>query len=329
MKILLPDNIGYKANLHGHSTDSDGVFTPEQIKKFYKDNGYSIYAYTDHLYMRDRSSLCDENFIALNGYENVLCDGRPGEICKCYHFNIYSPRPDKVGMVGVSPWFYEVWNKNKSEKEKALSPVIEFCSEEHSVENANAIIKKADELGYAVIYNHPLWSLHDHRDYIGLSGLAGVEVFNGGSYISGIEPDDQSIIYDQMLADGQRLNVFATDDNHTEKDFFLGFNVMYPEKFDYDSVFECIKNGRSYASTGARIRGLAVDGNKVYLGVENARAIRFSTNARISKLFVAKEKPLTEATFEISEYVDYFRVTVEDFNGKKAWTRAYFKDEIK
>ena len=74
MKILLPDGKGYKANLHGHSTDSDGEFSPERIKSFYKGKGYSIYAYTDHLYMRDRSSLCDEDFVALSGYENVLPD---------------------------------------------------------------------------------------------------------------------------------------------------------------------------------------------------------------------------------------------------------------
>ena len=328
MKILLPDGVGHKANLHGHSTDSDGVFTPEQIKKFYKDNGYSVYAYTDHLYMRDRSSLCDENFIAVSGYENVICDGRPGAICKTYHFNFYSPDPKKVGMVGVSPWFYEAWNKNKTEEQKALSPVLDFCREDHSVETAVEMIKKANDLGYAVVYNHPLWSLHDERDYLGLKGLAGVEIFNGGNYIVGSEPDDQGIVYDRMLSDGQRLAVFANDDNHTREDFFLGYNVLYPTRFDYAGVFECIKNGRSYASTGASIRGLAVDGNKVYIGVENARSIRFSTNTRAGKLVVAKDKPLVEATFELTEYVERFRVTVEDTNGKKAWTRAYFTDEI-
>ena len=328
MKVLLPYSVGYKANLHGHSTDSDGDYTPEQIKKYYKEKGYSVYAYTDHLYMRDRSSLCDENFIALNGYENVIGDGRPGAICKCYHLNIYSPSAEKVGMVGVSPWFYEAWNKKKTQEQKALSPVLDFCSEDHSVENANAIIKRANDEGYLVVYNHPIWSLHDERDYVGLKGLCGVEIFNGGSYISGSEPDDQGIIYDRMLSDGERLNVFATDDNHTKNDFFLGYNVLYPEKFDYSGVFKCLKNGMSYASSGAAIRGVYVDGNKVYVGAENARSIRFSTNARIGKLVTSNDKPIFEASFDLNEYVSFFRITVEDFNGKKAWTRAYFKDEL-
>ena len=39
-KILLPEYIGYKANLHSHSTDSDGDLTPEQMKEYYKANGY-------------------------------------------------------------------------------------------------------------------------------------------------------------------------------------------------------------------------------------------------------------------------------------------------
>ena len=329
MKILLPDGKGYKANLHGHSTDSDGDFSPEQIKRFYKEKGYSIYAYTDHLYMRDRSCLCDENFVALNGYENVLCDGRAGEICKCYHLNFYSPSPSKVGMVGVSPWFYEVWNKNKTKEQKDASPVIEFCPEEHSVANVNAIIKRANDMGYAVVYNHPTWSLHDCKDYIGLKGLVGMEICNA-SFVYGSEPDDQGVIYDQMLRDGQRISCFANDDNHHLSDFYHAYNVMYPKKLDYESVFECLKNGTSYASTGAVIRGLYLDGNVVTIEVENARAVRFSTNARIGLYVPAKDKAVTKASFELNnEYIKYFRVTVEDFDGKRAWTRAYFVDELK
>ena len=38
----------YKANLHCHSTLSDGSCTPEELKEIYKKHGYSIIAYTDH-----------------------------------------------------------------------------------------------------------------------------------------------------------------------------------------------------------------------------------------------------------------------------------------
>lgn len=334
MKVLLPDGVGYKANLHTHTTESDGKFTPEQVKEYYRAHGYSIVAYTDHLYMRDRSSLNDENFVALNGYENCLHDGGGANADKAYHFNFYSPAPDKVGMVGVAKRFYDFFNltlTHKSEKELAESPVLNgFCDPEHSVENANKIIAEANRLGYLAVYNHSVWSCHEPKDYLGLKGLLGMEISNYASYREGAEPDNLGVIYDYMLKDGQKLYCFANDDVHrcNENDSLGGFNVMYPDKLDYQGVFECMKKGAFYASTGARLRGIAVDGNKVYAGAENARSVRLSTDGRYAELLTG-DKPLTQAVFELNEYVKYFRITVEDFNGKKAFSRAYFAEEFR
>ena len=48
-KYLLPkDGIFYKANLHCHSTHSDGKLTVEQLKEVYKKEGYSVVAFSDH-----------------------------------------------------------------------------------------------------------------------------------------------------------------------------------------------------------------------------------------------------------------------------------------
>ena len=48
-KYLLPEQGKfYRANLHCHTTVSDGKTTPEETKQFYKDEGYSIIAFTDH-----------------------------------------------------------------------------------------------------------------------------------------------------------------------------------------------------------------------------------------------------------------------------------------
>ena len=38
----------YKGNLHGHSTRSDGIRSPEELKEIYKESGYSFVALTDH-----------------------------------------------------------------------------------------------------------------------------------------------------------------------------------------------------------------------------------------------------------------------------------------
>lgn len=339
-KILLPEHIGYKANLHSHSTDSDGHFSPEQMKQFYKEHGYSILAYTDHLYMCDRTALNDENFVALNGYENNVFDHNGSGIeYKCYHLNFYSPKPDKVGMVGITEYFYKYYmetfftkNRTKAEVE-AVSPVLNgFCSSEHSIEVVNEIIRQANEQGYLVVYNHPVYNLHTEKDYIGLKGLLGVEVVNYAGTVGGCIEDD--CVYERMLRDGQRLFCFANDDNHNlniknrAHDSFGGFNIMYPKKLDYESVFECMQSGDFYASSGAIIRGVSIINDTVYVGAEDALYIQMTTNGRHFGIEMAKEKPLTQAVFKLVPGVTYFRITVMNTKGQKAYTRAYFLDEI-
>ena len=69
-KYLLPKNGNfYKANLHCHTTFSDGDLTPAEVKKIYSEKGYSIVAYTDHDILLSHQDLTDDKFLALNGLE--------------------------------------------------------------------------------------------------------------------------------------------------------------------------------------------------------------------------------------------------------------------
>ena len=55
IKYLLPkEGKFYKANLHCHTTLSDGKLTPEQVKEEYMKRGYSIVARFPSAY-RDRN----------------------------------------------------------------------------------------------------------------------------------------------------------------------------------------------------------------------------------------------------------------------------------
>ena len=38
----------YKGNLHTHTTDSDGLKSPDDVKRLYKSLGYDFLALTDH-----------------------------------------------------------------------------------------------------------------------------------------------------------------------------------------------------------------------------------------------------------------------------------------
>ena len=77
-KYLLPENVNwYRANMHCHTTCSDGALTPEEVKEAYKNMGYSIVAYTDHEILLDHSDLNDENFLALTSSEYSVNEAVP------------------------------------------------------------------------------------------------------------------------------------------------------------------------------------------------------------------------------------------------------------
>ena len=68
----------YKGNIHSHTTVSDGMLTPEQSAKLYKDNGYQFMCFSEHDIFTDfREQFNTENFIILPAVESsVICIGQ-------------------------------------------------------------------------------------------------------------------------------------------------------------------------------------------------------------------------------------------------------------
>ena len=64
----------YVANLHCHTTLSDGRKTPEEIRDAYKEQGYSIVAFSDHDNYFDHSDFCTDDFVAINSFEADISD---------------------------------------------------------------------------------------------------------------------------------------------------------------------------------------------------------------------------------------------------------------
>ena len=90
-----------------------------------------------------------------------------------------------------------------------------------------------------------------------------------------------------------------------------------------------MENRNFYASTGPRIFSLSAD--KGVLKVETSRAERilFVTNNHYRKAVRAKEnEELTTAEFAVDERINWVRVEVVDYEGKRAFSRAYRVKEI-
>ena len=80
----------FKANLHCHSTMSDGALTPEQLKAEYKNHGYSVLAITDHEHLVSYQQLNDADFLFITGYEMfVFTLPSDHDLNQTSHLNMY------------------------------------------------------------------------------------------------------------------------------------------------------------------------------------------------------------------------------------------------
>ena len=121
-KYLLPNNVNwYRANMHCHTTVSDGHYSPEEIKKAYKEMGYSIVAYTDHEIIRTHNDLTDDEFLAITSSEFSINDCKPcfeipeGEYMdgwkskKVIHLGIYAKDKNNTFHPATSEETFNYW----------------------------------------------------------------------------------------------------------------------------------------------------------------------------------------------------------------------------
>ncbi len=337
MKRHLLPNKGkfYKANLHVHTTVSDGQMTPEEIKRVYMEQGYSVVAFTDHEVMVPETHLTDENFLAITSTEistnlKIDCD-----FCysKTYHLNIYSPEPEKNCFSTFDRskmWLEHSYAYITPEQEK------QQYDRRYTVEDVNRVIKMANDEGCLVSYNHPVWSLQDRSDYIGLEGLWGIELYNTGCSRNGYF--DSAMPFDELLREGNRVLPLATDDAHHLRDCFGGFVMINAECLRYDEIFSALKRGDFYASCGPEFHEISIDGTVVTVKTSPVSFVGISTDCRHLYSKRTEGDSLTEVSFDMGGYFDlkkdkinkhrYIRITISDEHGRYAYSPAYFEDQL-
>ena len=333
-KYLLPeDGNFYKANLHCHSTISDGALTPEELKAEYISKGYSVIAFTDHDILIPHNDLTDDTFLALNGFEMEVNEdsGKPWDYTKCCHLclvaldrdNVIQPMWNEAYLFGNAPQ-----HKDMVQYDKTLPPYIR----RFSGEGVSEMIKIGKEQGFFVTYNHPTWSLEAYPEYIRYDGMHAFEMFNGSCLSAGFD-DYNPRVYDDMLRAGKRFFCIGADDNHnrhpnTRKwDSGVAFTVIKCERLEYKAVTDALLNGHFYASTGPEIHNLWVEDGKIYIECSEADRIVCNYEARQSVIVYAENgAAVTKASFSADKKFGYVRLTVVDRQGRQACTSAYFPD---
>ena len=338
MKYLIsPHKAQYKANLHCHSTLSDGCLTPEVLKNLYKARGYDILAITDHERPRSHQQLADPDFMMITGYE---CYIRPDKQCrydpydKEVHLNLFARNPHNTTMICYNEAFCKYLQRDNAFHEITARAGSER-PREYSREYIDEYIRTAKENGYIVAYNHPYWSMEAEEEIIAHEGCFSMEICNYGSYvINGLEYC--GALYDRMLRSGKRVFCHGADDNHNffpvdhpNNDSFGAFTMLMPEDFTYDSVIAAMEKGEMYASMGPTFKEVSIDGGKVHVECSEVSHIYLYDGSKSpGRLHAAPGMSMTSGDFEIDKDARYIRVSIQDAQGRRADTRGFFREEI-
>ena len=335
-KILLPQTNEtlkyYKANLHCHSTISDGTKTPEQLKEDYKAHGYSILAITDHEVFIPHGDLSDGDFLMLNGYE-IEASGIGGKTC---HLCFIAMDEETDEQVCFSPAY--LWgNAKENSKKVKVNKKESMLLRKYTDRGIKKLIKTGKKYGFFVTYNHPTWSLESYREYTRCIGADAMEITNYGCAVCGFD-DDNGHAYDDMLRAGGRLYCISSDDNHNiypdsspDCDSYGGYIMIASPSLKYADVIKALKRGLFYSSTGTykhtgpEIHSIVLENNEVTVKTGNARSIAYIPCSRDCQMKnAAHGESINEATFKIKKNERFFRITVTDTYGYKAYSNAYF-----
>jgi len=313
-----------RGNLHCHSTRSDGGIDPGEVVAAYRDRGYDFICLSDHFeaeygwQVTDTSPWRDTSFTTLIGAEL----SSPGPV---------APGKWWLGAVGLPLHFAPVRNS----------------------ETGPELAARARASGAFVVLLHPGFNATRARDIEGLHAINAVEVYNDGVQ-RGHDRGDGWYLAVELLDAGGDLLCTAADDAHFAQgglDAIGGAWVMVRSRsLDPDALLAALKAGAFYASCGPEIHDVAVVGREVEVRCSPATVVsmtgpgclarhvahhRWDGGDGPSALFgtvIASEpdgitvcrltldSPGAAAPWGTWRPGDWWRVTITDGDGRRAWT---------
>lgn len=330
-KHLLPRVERYfKTNLHTHSIISDGKLTREEVKDAYKALGYQILCLTDHNTIVNHSDLNDPDFLMLTGAEiNIAAPDNSKTGGRTYHMNLIAKKPDNL-------WFpanVKCWFPKKEEYESKIQ--YDNMDLQYNTDSVNAMIEKANEKGFFVMFNHPTWSCQSYPDYAPLKGLWGVEIRNTECCLLGHD-ENNFRVYRDLLMLGNKVFPLGTDDMHRHRALGQSWIMVGASELSYGKVIEALENGDFYMSCGPEITSLSVEGTMLKVTCSDAQRVNLATHGRLADVVSAEGEPLREATFQLDNIINmtgsdpdaFIYITVTAPDGAYAITRPYYLKDL-
>ena len=317
----------YKGNLHSHTVNSDGMLTPEQSVKLFKEHGFHFLCFSEHdKYTDYRAQFDCEDFIILPGLEAsavLYYDDSSGRRKKVHHIH---------GILGT-----EEMQKNAAlppYQHNDIHPVHKYYGE---WDGAAAAQKLADEMiqhGMIATYNHPIWSRVRESEFINTEGIWALEIFNYNTVNESYTGYDETY-FDVMLREGKKIFAFASDDNHNEglfDDACGGYIVVKADKLTHEDIVQNMLAGNYYSSSGPEIYDWGIRDGVAYVDCSPVYRIDFiagnDVNDGITRMCSSYDETIAHGEYELKGHETYVRVRCTDKYGRTAWSNPAWTGKI-
>ena len=281
--------------------------------------------------------LRDTDFLPMTAIEfDIGNHGRELHQGNCVHFNFIA--------LDEKTEIQPLWHREKYIPPKALpsKPLVKFdenepdYEREYTPECVNDMMRIGREKNFFVIYNHPTWSQESYNEYIKYENMHAMEIINNISNTGNGVFEYNDRVYDDMLRVGRRITCVAADDSHAK--YPLGhrkcdvggtFTMIKAKALDYPSVADALLKGDFYASEGPVLNSLYYEDGKICVECEPCDSVIFTSYPqRGMAYFDETGDGISYAEHTLTGKETFIRVTLVDKYGKRAYTSAYFTDEL-
>lgn len=275
-----------RGNLHAHSTNSDGVRTPERVVEDYAARGYDFLAVSDHDTFTDPTEYRSEPAMTMVPAVEVSANG---------------PHTLHVGAT------------------EAVRPHGDRQAVVDAIREGSGIAVPAHPNWQETFAHWP----QDELERI--KGYAGIEIYNGliEHHPGAATATDR---WDRLLSAGRRVWGFANDDSHRPWEVAQGWNVVQTDDRTPEGILNALASGRFYASTGVRVQRIDASGDELAIETADADRIRLVSDYGVVQQTAAGPTATFRVPDQLvyRDEHSYVRVECLGAGGEMAWLQPMF-----
>jgi hypothetical protein len=311
------EGVWLKSAFHTHTSRSDGELDPEAHVRHHEWAGFDVCTITDHWTLTHEPST--KRCLVITGAE-LAADPAVGAFTD-----------SEILAIGIS----EIPEDPGGDRSR-WGPIDAYHYK--TFPDLASAARSIDDQGGVSFVAHPYWSGMPLETLLGAEGAHGLELFNSSAEREN-QRGDSSYVWDQCLERDRRLWAFATDDCH-----YPGFDIgdawtmVRAAERTEEAVLEALRRGHHYATSGAEIVDVTVDGDAIEVRCRAARsvvlasryetgwAVRADARNRQEDAAVLERDDrgsILRARFEPPIALPYRRIVVENERGRRAWSNPF------